>query len=77
MPRNVPQGIRIVNKSGVDIAVWIQIQLHPAGLEGFLDEMAPLYFGGQKDIRRQEEIARKYGIINMDLVEWEELSCFP
>ena len=77
VPRNVSQGIRILNPTNGNKPVRIQIQLHPAGLEGFLDEMAPLYYGEQNNTQRQEEIATRYGIYNLGSVAWQDLGCFP
>ena len=77
VPRNVSQGIRIMNENNQNKPVRIQIQLHPAGLEDFLDEVAPLYFGRQNDTERLEELATKYGIINLGSVQWKDLGCFP
>lgn len=50
--------------------------LTPAGFEGFLNEIAPLYYTGQNTLTLQDEIAKKYGIINLDPVRWDDLGCF-
>ena len=77
VPRNVPQGIRIQNGNNRTKPVRIQIQLFPAGLEDFLDEIAPLYYNGQSNLTRQDELATKYGLKNLGTVQWKDLDCFP
>ncbi|CAF1637937.1 unnamed protein product [Didymodactylos carnosus] len=76
VPRNVAQAIRIHNINNGTKPVRIQILLTPSGLEGFLDEVAPLYYTGQTNLTWQNEIATKYGIINLAPVEWQDLGCF-
>jgi mannose-6-phosphate isomerase-like protein (cupin superfamily) len=76
VPRNIPQAIRIQNSRNLTKPVRIQILLAPSGLEGFLDEIAPLYYTGQDNVTLQNEIARRYGIINLDPVDWQDLGCF-
>ncbi|CAM4755452.1 unnamed protein product [Rotaria magnacalcarata] len=77
VPRNTPQAIRVHNINKLKKPVRIQILLAPAGLEGFLDEIAPLYFTGQHNITLQDDIAKKYGIINLEPVDWKDLGFFP
>ena len=76
VPRNVPQAIRIQSSHNRTKPVRIQVLLTPSGLEGFMDEIAPLYHTGQDNVTLQNEIARKYGIINLDPVDWQDLGCF-
>ncbi|CAF3318747.1 unnamed protein product [Rotaria socialis] len=59
VPRNTPQTIRVHNINKLKRPVRIQILLAPAGLEGFLDEIAPLYFTGQHNITLQDGFAKK------------------
>jgi mannose-6-phosphate isomerase-like protein (cupin superfamily) len=76
VPRHVSQAIRIYNIINRTKPVRIQILLTPSGLEGFLDEVTPLYYTGQNNLTLQNEIAVKYGIINLEPVDWQDLGCF-
>jgi mannose-6-phosphate isomerase-like protein (cupin superfamily) len=76
VPRNVSQAVRIENTDQRSKPVRLQIQLNPAGLEHFLDEIAPYYYHGQNDTAQHGLIAEKYGIINLGLVAWKDLGCF-
>ncbi|CAF0994261.1 unnamed protein product [Rotaria sordida] len=77
VPRHVSQAIRIQNIDKRAKPVRIQILLAPSGLEGFLDEIEPLYYNGQDNLTLQNDIADKYGIINLEPVDWQDLGCFP
>lgn len=77
VPKNISQGIRVQNEDKLKKPVKIQIMLAPSGLEGFLDEIAPLYGTDQQDnITIHNEISEKYGIINLGNVDWKDLGCF-
>lgn len=76
VPRNVTQGTRIHDGFIPKKPVRIQIQLHPGGLENFLDDMAPLYNGQQLNFELQERISNKYGVYTLGNVNWRDLGCF-
>ena len=76
VPKYVSQGLRIENVHNSTKRVRIQILVTPSGLEGFLDEVAPLYYTDQNNFTRINEISIKYGIINLEPIEWKDLGCF-
>ncbi|CAF1157128.1 unnamed protein product [Rotaria sp. Silwood1] len=76
VPRNVSQGVRVYNPSNSTKRVKIQIMLFPSGLENFLDEIAVLYDQDRSNQTAIDTISKKYGIIDLGPVQWNDLGCF-
>lgn len=76
VPRTVPQGILVRNDTGHTLPVQIQILLLPSGLEGFLDEIASIYETDWTNKAAANATSKKYGIVELPAVAWEELGCF-
>jgi len=76
VPRNISQGIRVYNPTNSSKRVKIQIMLFPSGLDNFLDEISVLYDQNQNNQTEINRISTKYGIVNLEAVQWEDLGCF-
>jgi mannose-6-phosphate isomerase-like protein (cupin superfamily) len=76
VPRDISQGIRVYNPTNSSKRVKIQIMLLPSGLDNFLDEIAVIFNEDRNNQTAIDLISKKYGIIDLGPVIWEDLDCF-
>ena len=71
IPRNATQSVRNVNSK----PVHIQITFAPSSIEKYLEEITPIYDTQPVNTTEATQIALKYGITNLDPVNWTDLGC--
>ena len=76
VPRLMSRAVRVHNPTHAKKRVRMQIALFPAGVEGFLEDIAVYFIQGHNNQTLSDEISRKYGLRNLEPVIWEDLGCF-
>lgn len=71
IPRNVTQSVRNVNTK----PVHVQISFLPPGREYYLEEITPVYDTLPINFTKANQLAEKYGVVNLPEVDWKDLNC--
>ncbi len=77
IPRYASQTFRVQNPTFKKKRTRLEVSMFPAGIEGFFDDAAIVFLQGQiNSTAANDRIAKKYGLIFQDQVDWQDLGCF-